>query len=412
MSRIVAPRSETTAHPAGAAPPTTDADATTGETTSAIDPATDATTDAVARSGPGGRPDAGLRVVPVKHWGRWAFSAIVAFVILQFLWSLATNPQWQWDVFAEYFFAPSVINGLWLTLGLTVVSGVAGFVLGAVLAVFRLSKSPLLNAAAWWYIWFFRSVPLVVQILVWYNLGYLYPTLGLGTPFTTDFWIVEFPTTTLISAFAAAAIGLSLHQAAYSAEIIRAGILSVDQGQLEAAGALGLPRSIRFFRITLPQAARAIVPNAFNEIIGLVKGTSVVFIVALPELFYTVQVIYNRNQRVIPLLLVAVVWYALITTVLSIAQYYVERRYARGSVRELPPTPVQRAVRWGTEQWNRLGDVHTAADPPPARPAPVATAAAAASDHDRVSAAAAASDQDRVSAAAAASDHDRTGGAA
>ena len=135
------------------------------------------------------------------------------------------------------------------------------------------------------------------------------PDLGLGTPFTTDFWIVEFPTTTLISAFAAAAIGLSLHQAAYSAEIIRAGILSVDQGQHEAAGALGLPRSIRFFRITLPQAARAIVPNAINEIIGLVKGTSVVFIVALPELFYTVQVIYNRNQRVIPLLLVAVVWY-------------------------------------------------------------------------------------------------------
>ena len=267
----------------------------------------------------------------MKHWGRWVLSAVVAFVILQFLWSLASNPQWQWDVFAEYFFAPSVINGLWLTLALTAVSGVIGFVLGAVLAVFRLSKSPLLNGAAWWYIWFFRSVPLVVQILVWYNLGYLYPTLGLGTPFTTDFWLVEFPTTTLISAFAAATIGLSLHQAAYSAEIIRAGILSVDQGQLEAAGALGLPRRIRFFRITLPQAARAIVPNAFNEIIGLVKGTSVVFIVALPELFYTVQVIYNRNQRVIPLLLVAVVWYALITTILSIAQYYVERRFARGA---------------------------------------------------------------------------------
>ncbi|SFR69418.1 amino acid ABC transporter membrane protein, PAAT family [Agromyces sp. CF514] len=298
----------------------------------------------------------GLKVVPVKHWGRWALSAVVVFLVLQFVWSLAVNPQWQWDVFAEYFFAPSVLNALVLTLQLTVISGVIGFVLGAVLAVFRLSKSPLLNAAAWWYIWFFRSVPLVVQILVWYNLGYLYPTLGLGTPFTTDFWLVEFPTTTLISAFAAATIGLSLHQAAYSAEIIRAGILSVDQGQLEAAAALGLPRRIRFFRITLPQAARAIVPNAFNEVIGLVKGTSVVFIVALPELFYTVQVIYNRNQRVIPMLLVAVVWYAIITTVLSIAQFYVERRYARGAVRELPPTPIQKARRWASEQWARLGD--------------------------------------------------------
>ena len=385
MSRILARRSETE---------TTDAAATTDAAVAASsDTSGDAPAAATRRPAPaeapgattadssGGHTDAGLRVVPVKHWGRWVLSAVVAFVILQFLWSLASNPQWQWDVFAEYFFAPSVINGLWLTLALTAVSGVIGFVLGAVLAVFRLSKSPLLNGAAWWYIWFFRSVPLVVQILVWYNLGYLYPTLGLGTPFTTDFWLVEFPTTTLISAFAAATIGLSLHQAAYSAEIIRAGILSVDQGQLEAAGALGLPRRIRFFRITLPQAARAIVPNAFNEIIGLVKGTSVVFIVALPELFYTVQVIYNRNQRVIPLLLVAVVWYALITTILSIAQYYVERRFARGAVRELPPTPVQRARSWVRTQWQRLGDAPTAGAPPaPADAHPAASADPAASD--------------------------------
>jgi polar amino acid transport system permease protein len=385
MSRILARRSETTAPDAPAATDAaaatdvaagTDAASVTASGT-ATAPATtpDATAALTTADSSGHRPDAGLRVVPVKHWGRWALSAVVAFVILQFLWSLASNPQWQWDVFAEYFFAPSVINGLWLTLSLTVVSGVIGFVLGAVLAVFRLSKSPLLNGAAWWYIWFFRSVPLVVQILVWYNLGYLYPTLGLGTPFTTDFWLVEFPTTTLISAFAAATIGLSLHQAAYSAEIIRAGILSVDQGQLEAAGALGLPRRIRFFRITLPQAARAIVPNAFNEIIGLVKGTSVVFIVALPELFYTVQVIYNRNQRVIPLLLVAVVWYALITTILSIAQYYVERRFARGAVRELPPTPVQRAKAWARTPWERLGDAPAAGTPPtPATADPAAPA--------------------------------------
>ncbi|MFE6255989.1 amino acid ABC transporter permease [Agromyces sp. NPDC057865] len=345
---------------------------------------------------PAGPTPHGLSVVPVKHWGRWIVSVVVAFLIVQFLWSLAANPKWQWDVFAEYFFAPSVLESLVLTLQLTAISGVIGFALGAVLAIFRLSKSPLLNAAAWWYIWFFRSVPLVVQILVWYNLGYLYPTLGLGTPFTTDFWLVEFPTTTLLSAFAAATIGLSLHQAAYSAEIIRAGILSVDQGQLEAAAALALPRRIRFFRITLPQAARAIVPNAFNEIIGLVKGTSVVFIVALPELFYTVQVIYNRNQRVIPMLLVAVVWYAVITTVLSIAQYYVERRFARGAVRELPPTPIQRARRWAAEQWRRLGDqAPDAASPPsPTSDAPTASTAAATT---------------AVSATTAA---DRTGGAA
>src|SRR6478609_1947416 len=272
------------------------------------------------------RADLGsMQVVHTRHWFRWTLSAILIFAIAQFVWSLVTNANYEWDVFASYFFSQPVLIGIGYTLSLTAIAASIGFALGTVLALGRLSKSVLLSSIAWTYIWFFRSVPLVVQIIVWYNLGYLYPTLGLGTPFTTDFWIVEFPTTTLISAFAAAAIGLSLHQAAYSAEIIRAGILSVDQGQLEAAGALGLPRSIRFFRITLPQAARAIVPNAFNEIIGLVKGTSVVFVVALPELFYTVQVVYNRNQLVIPLLLVAVVWYAIITTILSIAQFYIER---------------------------------------------------------------------------------------
>nr|WP_286132102.1 amino acid ABC transporter permease [Clavibacter michiganensis] len=306
--------------------------------------------------------DRAVPVVPTRHWWRWVLSALVAFVVLQFAWSLVTNKQYEWNVFAEYFFSQSVLNSLGVTLGLTVVSVIGGFVLGAVLANFRLSKSPLLSGAAYVYIWFFRSVPLLVQILVWYNLGYLYPTLGLGTPFTTDFWLVEFSTTTLITAFAAATIGLTLHQAAYFAEIIRGGILSVDQGQLEASAALGLPRRVRFFRIILPQAARAILPNFFNEVIGLVKGTSVVFVVALPELFYTVQVIYNRNQRVIPMLLVAVVWYAIITTVLSIIQFYVERHYARGAHRELPPTPVQRATGWVKQQWARLGD-ETADDP-------------------------------------------------
>lgn len=299
---------------------------------------------------------AAIPVVPTRHWWRWVLSAIVLFVVAQFVWSLFTTPQYDWGVFGEYFFAPAVLNSLVVTLVLTAISVVGGFALGGLLAVFRLSKSPLLNAVAYGYIWFFRSVPLLVQILVWYNLGYLYPTLGLGTPFTTDFWIVEFPTTTLITAFAAATIGLTLHQAAYSAEIIRGGILSVDQGQLEASAALGLPRRVRFFRIILPQAARAILPNAFNEVIGLVKGTSVVFVVALPELFYTVQVIYNRNQRVIPLLLVAVVWYAIITTVLSIIQFYVERHFARGAHRELPPTPIQRLRAWTADRWARLGD--------------------------------------------------------
>lgn len=283
-----------------------------------------------------------LDVVPLKHWPRWIASAVAVFLGAQLVWTFFTNEQWRWGIFAQYFFDPAVVRGLGLTLGLTAVSAVIGFVLGALLALARLSGSALLSSFSWGFIWFFRSVPLVVQLVIWYNLGYLFPTLGIGWPFTYDFWLVEFDTVRLLSSTVAAILGLSLHQAAYSAEIIRGGLLSVDQGQLEAAKALGIPRPRRFFRIVLPQAARAILPNAFNEVIGLLKGTSVVFIVALPELFYTVQVIYNRTSQVIPLLLVAAVWYTIFTTILSIGQYYLERHFARGAERELPPTPLQR----------------------------------------------------------------------
>lgn len=309
-----------------------------------------------------------VAVVPTRHWWRWTIAALIVFVLAQFAWSLVTNERYMWGTFAEYFFSGPVLIGIGYTLSITAVSAVVGFLLGTVIALGRLSKSTLLSSAAWGYIWFFRSVPLVVQIIVWYNLGYLYPTLGLGTPFTTDFWIVEFPTVQLISAFAAAILGLGLHQAAYSAEIIRGGLISVDQGQSEAAAALGIPARRRLFRIILPQAMRSIIPNATNEVIGLVKGASVVFVIAIPELFYAVQVIYNRNSRVIPLLLVAVVWYAVITTILSIAQFYIERHFARGSVRTLPPTPLQRARRWISVQWARLGET-----PPSSVAAPAAT---------------------------------------
>ncbi|MDJ1369921.1 ABC transporter permease subunit [Gulosibacter molinativorax] len=303
------------------------------------------------------------RVIRRRSYARWIFAAIAIFLVAQFVVSLFKNPNWHWDVFAEYVLSKAIVDGVLLTLALTAISAVIGFVLGAVLAVMKMSDSPILQSFASGYIWFFRAVPLVVQLVVWYNLGYLWPTLGFGTPFTTNFWIYEFNTVTLISAFAAAILGLSLHEAAYSAEIIRGGLLSVDQGQLEASRALGLPRATRFFRIVLPQALRSIVPNAFNSVIGLVKGTSVVFIVALPELFYTAQVIYNRNQMVIPLLLVTVAWYAVITTALNIAQFYIERHYAKGHERELPPTPLQRIRRWFAAR--RPDPVPTPASGPP-----------------------------------------------
>jgi polar amino acid transport system permease protein len=183
-------------------------------------------------------------------------------------------------------------------------------------------------------------VPLILQLLLWYNLAYLYQHLDVGIPFGPSFGSVE--TLSLIDKFGAAILGLGLHQAAYSAEIVRAGILSVDQGQLEAAASLGIPRRRQNTRIVLPQAMRSIVPTAVNEVIGLFKGTSIVYVLALGELFYTVSVIYGRTQRVLPMLVVAAVWYVVLTTVVTVAQYYVERYYARGAVRTLPPTPLQR----------------------------------------------------------------------
>ena len=287
----------------------------------------------------------GYPVVAARHPWRWAGTALVALFVAAIAWSLLTNPRWEWDVVAQWFTAESILRGLGETLKLTAIAGSLGFILGFILALMRLSSSPLLVSVSWTYSWIYRSAPLLVQLLLWYNLGYLYEKISLGIPFT-DVRFFEVQTTTLISQFAAAILGLTLNQAAYSSEIIRGGILAVDQGQLEAAAALGIPAWRRSTRIVLPQAMRSILPTAFNEIIGLVKGTSIVYVLAYSELFYTVQVIYNRTQQVLPLLLVATLWYVVITSVLSIFQYYIERHYSKGAVRTLPPTPLQRVRRF------------------------------------------------------------------
>lgn len=286
---------------------------------------------------------ADLRVVPARHPGRWVATAAVALLLAMVLNSLVTNDRWQWSVVAQYLTWPSVLEGLWGTLRLTAVAAVIGFGLGTVLALMRLSRSPLLRAVSWTYTWVFRSVPLILQLLLWFNLAYLYKHLTFGVPFGPSF--AEVDTLSIVGKFGAAVLGLGLSQAAYSAEIVRAGIIGVDQGQHEAAAALGIPRSRQQIRIVLPQAMRTIVPTSINEIIGLVKGTSVVYVLAYGELFYTVGVIYGRNLKVVPLLLVAAVWYLVVTTVLTLAQYYLERHYAKGALRTLPPTPVQR-LRW------------------------------------------------------------------
>ncbi|WP_045823965.1 amino acid ABC transporter permease [Williamsia herbipolensis] len=280
-----------------------------------------------------------MTVARTWHPWRWVISAVTLILAAQFVHGLATNAGWDWGTFGEYFTAKSVIAALWLTIQLTFWGTLIGFALGIALAAARLSHNPVLQVLSWFYIWAFRSIPLIVQLLFWFNIAYLYQSLSLGIPFGPAFF--TFNVNSVISGSTAAIIGLALHQAAYSAEIVRAGIISVDQGQLEAAAALGIPKRREFVEIVLPQAMRGILPNAANEVISLFKGTSIVSVMAIAELFYQVQVIYGRSGRVVPMLMVATVWYIILTSLLSIVQFYVERHYAKGALRTVPLTPIQ-----------------------------------------------------------------------
>ncbi|WGY72005.1 amino acid ABC transporter permease/ATP-binding protein [Burkholderia cepacia] len=329
-------------------------------------------------SSPGAR-DAGtrFRIVPARHRSRTAGTVLALVLIAITLHSILGNPQWGWPVFAEWFLSPPVLSGLARTLVLTLLGAVFGFALGAFVALARLSRSRLLSASAWTFVWLFRSIPLIVLLLILNNLGYLYEHVRLGVPFTDIVWF-EAPTTELISPFLAAVLGLTLNHAAFSSEVIRGGILAVDQGQLEAAAALGLPRGRQTTRIVLPQAMRAILPTAFNDLITLAKGTSMVYVLAMPELFYTVQVIYRRNLEVIPLLMVATVWYLIILTVLSAIQVQVERHYARGALRNPPPSVLTFALARIGALWRRATSRRAASIARAASDARADTAAAAA----------------------------------
>ncbi|WP_329139801.1 amino acid ABC transporter permease [Streptomyces sp. NBC_01476] len=297
------------------------------------------------------------RVIPLRHPGRWIVTAVVLVLAAQFIHGLASNPFYQWDRFGYWFFRPVIMRGLLVTLKVTALSAVFGLLGGILLALARLSKSPILRAVSWVYIWLFRSVPLIVVLLILYNFSALYRTLSLGVPFGPGF--VHFGEASLATELVIATVGLSLSEAAYGAEVVRAGILSVDQGQHEAAAALGLPKGYQFRRIVLPQALRAIVPSYVNQLIGLIKGTSLVFYVSLLDLFGEVQSMGSTYPGdVVPLLMVATVWYVILTSVVSIAQFYVERYYSRGALRTVPPTPLQK-LRGGLRRLRERADLGT-----------------------------------------------------
>lgn len=272
-----------------------------------------------------------LKIVGKRYYGRWLSALVVLLCVVAMAHSMINNQRFEWQVIAENFTAPSILQGVLMTLQLTAISVVLGFAFGTVLALMRLSSNPVLVAVSWAYTWFFRGVPMLVQLFLWYNIAALYPRIALSIPGLGELWSAQ--SNALVSPFSAAVIALVMHQSAYAAEIVRAGIQSVGNGQIEAARALGY-RPAQIFRHTvLPQAMRAIMPPAGNEIIGQLKTTAVVSVISLQDVLFSAQIIYQRTYEVIPLLLVATLWYLLMTSVLSVGQYYVERYFGRGVTR-------------------------------------------------------------------------------
>jgi polar amino acid transport system permease protein len=283
-----------------------------------------------------------MKVVPVRHYGRWAVAAVILVAIAAFVETLFTNPNYRWDVVARFFFSPRILEGLVHTLELTVIAMVIGIVLGLVVAIMRQSPNPVLSGAAGLYIWFFRGTPVFVQLLFWGYIAALYPTVGLGIPFT-GIDLASADTRTLMTPWLAAVLGLSLNEGAYMAEIVRGGLNAVDQGQREAGQALGMSRARIMRRVVLPQAMRVILPPTGNNVISMLKTTSVVSVLAFPELLYSAQLIYAVNYLTIPLLIVASIWYLIVTTVLTAGQYQLERHFGQGHA-HAPEEPMWRRV--------------------------------------------------------------------
>jgi polar amino acid transport system permease protein len=286
-----------------------------------------------------GRPDE-IRAVPVRRPGRWIAAALVVLVAVAIGRSVATNTRFEWDVVGSYLFDERILEGLRVTVELTVIAMAIGIVLGVLMAVMRLSPNPLVSGASWLYIWFFRGTPVLVQLLFWYNIAALYPKINLGIPFGPSF--IHADANTVITPFTAAILGLGLNEGAYMAEIVRAGIISVEEGQSDAAQSLGMTRLQAMRRIVLPQAMRVIIPPTGNETISMLKTSSLVSVIAVADLLYGAQIIYSVNFKTIQLLIVASLWYLALTSILYVGQYYLERYYGRGAVREEPLTPLQR----------------------------------------------------------------------
>jgi polar amino acid transport system permease protein len=274
-----------------------------------------------------------IKAIPVRHVGRW-ISGLVVVAVLAALGYAFSQGNVRWATVPEKLFDSSILTGLWHTVLISVASMVLGLVLGVVFAVMRLSKNPVTGWVAWLYIWFFRGTPVYVQLLIWFNLALIFPIFDIG------FYRDEM--TDVMTPFLAALLGLGLNEGAYMAEIVRAGIQSVDEGQTEASHALGMTQAKTMRRVVLPQAMRVIIPPTGNEFINMLKTSSLVVAVQYQDLLRSAQDIASTSFAVMEMLFVASIWYLALTSVFSVGQYYLERRYARGALRSLPPTPLQR----------------------------------------------------------------------
>jgi polar amino acid transport system permease protein len=270
-----------------------------------------------------------LEIHKRRRYGTLIGGIVICVILVLALINVATNPRFGWPVVLQYLFAPQILQGMLLTVLLTVVAMAVGIVLGIVLAIMRVSHNPIFAWVSRAYIWFFRGTPVLVQLFFWYYIAALYPVIALGLPFGGPS-IVFGSANVLITPLGAALLGLSLNESAYMAEIIRSGISSVDPGQLDAGHALGMTRSKLLARVILPQAMRVVIPPTGNEVVSMLKNTSLVSVLAISDLLYAAQSIYAINYQVIPLLLVACIWYLVMTSVLTTLQSRLEERYGRG----------------------------------------------------------------------------------
>jgi polar amino acid transport system permease protein len=286
-------------------------------------------------SPPQSSPAQAIDAVPLRHPWRWVAAAVIIIVVGLFLYGVATNPAYGWSTFAKYLFHERILLGVFNTLQLTIYSMVIGVVFGVILTVMRLSANPVLSSVAWVFLWIFRGTPVYVQLAFWGLMTTIYQKIQLGVPFGPSF--LHFDLQSLSFPFALAVIGLALNEAAYMAEIVRAGIMSVPEGQLEASTALGMSWGLAMRRTVLPQAMRVIIPPTGNELISLLKTTSLVTAVpyALDVYGIATREIAARIFEPVPLLLVAAAWYLAITSVLMVGQFYLERYFSRGASRKL-----------------------------------------------------------------------------